>query len=218
MSFWANVFWANVLWANVHLGKCLSGQMSSGRCLQGKCRSGQMSMGKCLWVNVSGQMSYGQMSGHRIAQGLPKQKVIQTYICQPYPFKHSVAMFSRLELAKNGMLFRWRGPSPKCVYLGVLSLVRICVRLSITAGVVDWRQLSEAYQQQHYCRFSKTGSILLSFLRNPHQNRVLLASLSLSFCLSLSLSHLCSEEGRLSPFPLILLVVDICVGIQCRIC
>jgi hypothetical protein len=40
MSFWANVVWANVFWANVVLGKC-------------------------LWANVSGQMLYGQMSGHR---------------------------------------------------------------------------------------------------------------------------------------------------------
>jgi hypothetical protein len=39
MSFWANVFWADVFWANVVLGKC-------------------------LWANVSGQMLYGQMSGH----------------------------------------------------------------------------------------------------------------------------------------------------------
>jgi hypothetical protein len=40
MSLWANVFWADVFWANVVLGKC-------------------------LWANVSGQMSYGQISGHR---------------------------------------------------------------------------------------------------------------------------------------------------------
>jgi hypothetical protein len=40
MSFWANVFWADVFWANVVLGKCLC-------------------------ANVSGQMSYGQMSGHQ---------------------------------------------------------------------------------------------------------------------------------------------------------
>jgi hypothetical protein len=62
MSFWANVFlgkhllgkcfsgqmsfWANVFWANVHLGKCRSWQMSLG--------------------NVSGQMSYGQMSYHHL--------------------------------------------------------------------------------------------------------------------------------------------------------
>jgi hypothetical protein len=51
MSFWANVFlgqmsfWPNVVWANVLLGK---------RC-----------MSKCLWANVSGQMSYGQMSWNR---------------------------------------------------------------------------------------------------------------------------------------------------------
>jgi hypothetical protein len=50
MSFWANVFWADVFWANVVLGKC---------------RSGQMYLGKCIWANVSGQMSYGQMSGHQ---------------------------------------------------------------------------------------------------------------------------------------------------------
>jgi hypothetical protein len=47
--------------ANVFLGKCLL-----GRCLLGKCRSRQMSLGKCLWANSSGQMSYGQMSGHRL--------------------------------------------------------------------------------------------------------------------------------------------------------
>jgi hypothetical protein len=62
MSFWANVF----------LGKRLLGKR-----LMGKCPSGQMYfwanvfwanvvLGKCLWANVSGQMSYGQMSGHRL--------------------------------------------------------------------------------------------------------------------------------------------------------
>jgi hypothetical protein len=87
MSFWANVFLGKrpseqmssgqmSFWANVFRGKRLL-----GKCLMGKCPSGQMSfwayvfwadvfwanvfLGKCLWANVSGQMSYGQMSGHR---------------------------------------------------------------------------------------------------------------------------------------------------------
>jgi hypothetical protein len=91
MSLCANVFWANVFlgkrpfgqmssgqmsfWANVFLGKRLLGKR-----LMGKCPSGQMSfwanvfwadvfwanvvLGKRLWANVSGQMSFGQMSGH----------------------------------------------------------------------------------------------------------------------------------------------------------
>jgi hypothetical protein len=94
MSFWANVFlgkcpsgqtsaWANVFWVNVFLGKCLSEQMSSGqtsygqtsiwaniflgKCLLGRCLLANVVLGKCLWANVSGQMSYGQMSGHRHA-------------------------------------------------------------------------------------------------------------------------------------------------------
>jgi hypothetical protein len=65
MSFWANVFWQMSFWANVFLGKCLLD----------KCPSGQMSfwanvllaivdLGKYLWANVSGQMSYGQISYH----------------------------------------------------------------------------------------------------------------------------------------------------------
>jgi hypothetical protein len=62
MSFWANVFWANVFWANVHLGKCLSGQMSSGQMLFWA----NVVLGKCIWLNVSGQMSYGQISYHRV--------------------------------------------------------------------------------------------------------------------------------------------------------
>jgi hypothetical protein len=47
MSFWANVFWADVFWANVVLGKC-------------------------LWANVSGQMLYGQISGHPVPYGVPQ--------------------------------------------------------------------------------------------------------------------------------------------------
>jgi hypothetical protein len=47
-------FWANVVWANVLLGK--------------------RRMGKCLWVNVSGQMSYGQMSwNHYIKSRCPQK-------------------------------------------------------------------------------------------------------------------------------------------------
>jgi hypothetical protein len=87
------IFWANVLvgkylsgqmafWANVLLGKRPSGQMSSGQMsfwanvflgkrlmgkrLMGKFLSGQMSFwANVFWANVSGQMSYVQMSGHR---------------------------------------------------------------------------------------------------------------------------------------------------------
>jgi hypothetical protein len=63
MSFWANVFLYKCLLGKWRLGKCLSGQMSFWtnvvwtNVLLGKPRSG-----KCLWANVSGQMSYGQMS------------------------------------------------------------------------------------------------------------------------------------------------------------
>jgi hypothetical protein len=42
--------------------------MSSGQMSSGQMSSGQMSLGKCLWVNVSRQMSYGQMLGHRLEQ------------------------------------------------------------------------------------------------------------------------------------------------------
>jgi hypothetical protein len=74
MSFWANVFlgkclsgqisfWANVFWANIFLGKCFSGLTSSGEMyFWGNVLLGKRRMGNCLWVIVSGQMSYGQMS------------------------------------------------------------------------------------------------------------------------------------------------------------
>jgi hypothetical protein len=80
--FWANVlagkrpsgqmssgqmsFWANVLWANVHLGKCTSGQMSFWvNVFWADVFWANVVLGKCIWANVLGQMSYGQMSGHR---------------------------------------------------------------------------------------------------------------------------------------------------------
>jgi hypothetical protein len=80
MSFGANVFGANVLmandygqmfiWANVFLDKCLSGETSSWQMSSGQISfcanvSAQMSPRKCLWANVSGQMSWGQMTYHR---------------------------------------------------------------------------------------------------------------------------------------------------------
>jgi hypothetical protein len=91
MSFWANVFWANGLlgkrpsWqtsflANFLLGKCLLGKCLFGQMSSGQTSYGQMSiwanvfwadvfwanvvLGKCIWANISGQMSYEQMSGH----------------------------------------------------------------------------------------------------------------------------------------------------------
>jgi hypothetical protein len=87
MSFWANVllgkppsgqtcsgqtssgqmfFWANVFLGKRLLGKRLMGKCLLNRCLLGKCCFRQMSLGKCLWANVSGQMLYGQMSGHHV--------------------------------------------------------------------------------------------------------------------------------------------------------
>jgi hypothetical protein len=70
MSFWANVFWANVFLGKYLFGQMSSGQMSIwanvflGKCLLGKWLLGKFVLGKCLWANVSGQLSYGQMSYH----------------------------------------------------------------------------------------------------------------------------------------------------------
>jgi hypothetical protein len=83
MSFWANVFLPNVFLGKCHSGQTSSGQTSSGQMsfwsnvflgkrllgkrLMGKCLSGQMSSGQMsFWANVSGQMLYGQMSGHHL--------------------------------------------------------------------------------------------------------------------------------------------------------
>jgi hypothetical protein len=66
MSFRSNVFWsnkclswqmsfcANVIWVNVHLGKCLSGQISSGQTFYGE---------MLFWANVSGQTALGMCRG-----------------------------------------------------------------------------------------------------------------------------------------------------------
>jgi hypothetical protein len=86
ISFWANVFlgkcppvqmssgqlsfWANVFLSNWLLGECLSGQMSFWANVVGaNVLLGKRRMGKCLRGNVSGQMSYGQMSSNHIYAG-----------------------------------------------------------------------------------------------------------------------------------------------------
>jgi hypothetical protein len=77
LPFWANVSlgkclsWQSSFWANVFLGKCLSGQTSFwANVVWANVLLGKRRMGKCLWANVSGQMSYGQMSWNHVKNGL----------------------------------------------------------------------------------------------------------------------------------------------------
>jgi hypothetical protein len=78
MSFWANVFWADVFWANVVLSKC-------------------------LWAYLSGQMSYGKMSGHRSTVHLFQNYEMEAKVDEEPVMKKQNATFTIGQLSNAAM-------------------------------------------------------------------------------------------------------------------
>jgi hypothetical protein len=97
-------FWANILLGKCLLGKCLSGQMSFlANVFWADVFWANVVLSKCLWAYLSGQMSYGKMSGHRSTVHLFQNYEMEAKVDEEPVMKKQNATFTIGQLSNAAM-------------------------------------------------------------------------------------------------------------------